>query len=52
MERTYCVQQSVALDLGAAATEVVDVVSLESNEITRAIEVDTPVSVAITRRAV
>lgn len=51
-DRTYCVKQSVALNLGAASTEVVDVVALESDEIARAIEVDTPVSVAVTCGAV
>lgn len=51
-ERTYCVKQSVALDLGAATTKVVDVVALEGDEVARAIEVDTPVSVAVARRAV
>lgn len=45
-------KQSVALDLGAATTKVVDVVALEGDEIIRAIEVDTPVSVAVTRCAV
>jgi hypothetical protein len=46
------VKKSVALNLGAATAEMVDVVALESDEITRAIEVDTPVSVAVTGGAV
>lgn len=50
--KTYCVQQCVTLDLGAATTKVVDVVALEGDQITRAIEVNTPVSVAIACGAV
>lgn len=41
-------EQSIALNLGAATTKVVDVVALESDEIIRSIEIHTPVSVAIT----
>jgi hypothetical protein len=44
---TYSVQQSVALDLGRPATGVVDIVALHGDHVAGAIEVDTPVVVAV-----
>ena len=41
-------EQSVTLDLGATTASVVDVVTLQGDQISITIEVDTPVCVSIT----
>lgn len=45
--KAYSVQQGVTLDLRRAATGVVDVVTLQSDQIVVAVEVDAPVVVAV-----
>ena len=47
MGETYSVQESVALNLWTATAGVVNVVTLESDQIVRAIKVDTPVVLAV-----
>ena len=48
MGETYSVQESVALNLWTATASVVDVVTLHSDHVSRAIKIDSPVVVAIT----
>jgi hypothetical protein len=49
---SHRMEKGIALDLGGATAEMVDVVALESDKITGAIEVDDPVVISITCRAI
>jgi hypothetical protein len=49
-EATYSMQKRVALNLGGTSTGVVDIVTLEGDEIVRAVQVDAPVVVAVAGR--
>lgn len=44
---TYSVEKGVTLDLRTTTAGVVDVVTLHSNVVVRAVQVDTPVVVAV-----
>ena len=44
---TYSMQNSITLNLGRTATGMIDIVTLEGDHIAGAIEIDTPVVVAV-----
>jgi hypothetical protein len=46
-EETYCVEKRISLDFGTATAEVVYIVALQGNQITRSGEVDAPVRVTV-----